>query len=591
MMSSSYRGAVYFTTETRRLHRDSQSKPLRASVPPLCLCGEITICLFFLLFFLTIMPTKAQTPALQSRAERSNYEETSRYEDVMSFLQALQKQTKLLRVESFGKTEEGRDLPLMIMGNPVVKTPQEAHASGKPIVFVQANIHAGEVEGKEAMQHLARRLALGDLRPLLDKLVILIAPIYNADGNEKISTNNRTAQHGPIEGVGTRENANRLDLNRDYMKMEAIEARALVGLFNRWDPHLIVDLHTTNGSYHGYHLTYAPMLNPNADARLISFERDKMLPAITDALLKQHKFRTYYYGNFTTKDALRFEFENFQSQRQEGKEKVWSTFDHRPRFGNNYAGLRNRLTILSEAYSYLDFRGRVAVTEAFVEEIYKYCAAHGKEIVTLLKRVDKDTVARKTAEFGVAFEHKALDQPVEILVGEVVRKQNPRSGKMMVTMVEDKITPVKMLDYGLFAAKRNVAVPRAYLLRNEAGMKPILEKLKAHGLVMEELTKPMSLEVESFVIDKFTRATRVFQGHREITIKGHPQAQKVDFPAGSLVISTAQPLAKLAFYLLEAESDDGLVAWNFLDDYLGDGKVYPIYKLTKQTKLTTRVAR
>ncbi|MBS1806799.1 MAG: M14 family metallopeptidase [Acidobacteria bacterium] len=537
------------------------------------------------------MPAKAQTDALKSRAESSNYEETSRYDDVMNFIAALQRQTKLLRVESFGKTEEGRDLPLMIMASPMVATPQAAQASGKAVIFVQANIHAGEVEGKEAMQHIARRIALGDLRPLLDKLVILIAPIYNADGNEKISLNNRTAQNGPIAGVGTRENANRLDLNRDYMKMEAAEARALIGLFNRWDPHLIVDLHTTNGSYHGYHLTYSPMLTPNADARLISFERDKMLPAITEAMQKQHQFRTYYYGNFSTKDALQYEFENFQAPRQEGKEKVWATFDHRPRYGNNYAGVRNRLTILSEAYSYLDFRGRVAVTEAFVEEIYKYSAAHAKEIVALLKRVDKDTVSRKTAELGIEFESKALDQPVEILVGEVVKKQNPRSGKMMTTMIEDKVTPVKMLDYGLFAAKRNVAVPRAYLLRNEPGMKTIIEKLKLHGIVMEELTKPASIEVESFMIDKFTRATRVFQGHREISIKGHAQSEKVDFPAGTLVIQTAQPLAKLAFHLLEAESGDGFVAWNFLDDYLGDGKVYPIYKLTKNTKLVGKVAR
>ena len=545
----------------------------------------------FCVLLTTTMPTKAQDNSLKSRAELSNYEETSRYADVMSFIAALQKQTKLLRVESFGKTEEGRALPLMIMASPMVATPQAAHASGKPIVFVQANIHAGEVEGKEAMQHIARRLATGDLRPLLDKLIILIAPIYNADGNEKISVNNRTAQNGPVAGVGTRENANRLDLNRDYMKMETVEARALIGLFNAWDPHLIVDLHTTNGSYHGYHLTYSPMLNPNADARLTSFERDKMLPAITDKLLKQHKFRTYYYGNFTTKDALRFEFENFQAKQQEGKEKVWSTFDHRPRFGNNYAGLRNRLTILSEAYSYLDFRGRVAVTEAFVEEIYKYSAAHAKEIVALLKSVDKDTVARKVTELGVEFDNKALAQPVEILVGEVEKKENPRSGKMMTAMIEDKFTPVKMLDYGLFAAKRKAAVPRAYLLRNEPGMKPILEKLKAHGIAIEELTKPMSIEVESFVIDKFTRSTRVFQGHREITIKGHTQAATVDFPAGSMVIQTAQPLARLAFHLLEAESDDGFVAWNFLDDYLGDGKVYPLYKLTKEPKLVSKVAR
>ena len=297
--------------------------------------------------------------------------------------------------------------------------------------------------------------------PLLDKLVILIAPIYNADGNERINVTNpsdgkviynRTAQNGPIGGVGTRENAKGMDLNRDYMKLESPEANALVGLMNRWDPHLTVDLHTTNGSYHGYHLTYSPTLNPNADARLIAFGRNRMLPAITRTLLKQHKFRTYYYGNFATKERMNRELDNFEIQRSgqaampadKPETKIWRTFDHKPMFGNNYVGLRNRLTILSEAYSYLDFKGRVAVTEAFVEEIFKYSALHAAEISALIKRVDADAVRGKLPAKGVAFEIKPLDKPVSILVGEVKKVKNPRNGRDMTTMVEDKFTPTVM---------------------------------------------------------------------------------------------------------------------------------------------------
>src|SRR5262245_26179182 len=173
----------------------------------------------------TNMP-RSHDNQLKSRAEQTNFEETSRYEDVLRFIAELQKRTDKLRVESFGKTVEGRDLPLMIFADPPISQPREARASGKPIVFIQANIHAGEVEGKEAMLHLSRRIATGDLKTLLAKLIILVAPIYNADGNEKISTNNRTAQNGPIDGVGTRENAKGFDLNRDYMKLETPEANS-----------------------------------------------------------------------------------------------------------------------------------------------------------------------------------------------------------------------------------------------------------------------------------------------------------------------------------------------------------------------------
>jgi len=541
--------------------------------------------------------TKAQDDQLKSRAEMTNYEETSRYADVVRFIGELQKREPRLRVESFGESQEGRALPLLVFADPPVAHPREARASGKPVVFIMANIHAGEVEGKEAMLHLARRIATGDLRTLLDKLIILIAPIYNADGNERISLENRTQQNGPIGGVGTRENAKGLDLNRDYMKLESPEARSLIRLFNRWDPHLTVDLHTTNGSYHGYHLTYAPTLNPNADPRLIAYERDKMLTAITRAMLTRHKFRTYYYGNFGYQESINRELLRFgEATPKEGekeKTKIWRTFDHRPMFGNNYVGLRNRLTILSEAYSYLDFRGRVEVTAAFVEEIFKYSAAHAEEIVQLTKRVDEEMVQRalgaKPIQFGVDFELKPLPKPVEILVGEVKKQKNPRSGREMVAMVEDKFTAVRMPDYGLFAATKTATLPRAYLLRAEAKLRPVIEKLIAHGLAVEELTEPLAAEVESFVIEKVSRASRTFQGHQEIELTGHAQKESLTFPAGSILVRAAQPLAPLAFYLLEAESDNGLVAWNFLDAYLEKGKVYPVYKLLQEPRVASRL--
>lgn len=551
----------------------------------------------FLLLTPTIAMPKTQDNLPKSRAELTNYEETSRYEDVLRFIAELQKTTDKLRVETFGKTEEGRELPLMIFANPPISQPREARASGKPVVFIQANIHAGEVEGKEAMLHLSRRIVAGDLKILLDKLVILVAPIYNADGNEKIDVKNRTAQNGPIGGVGTRENAKGMDLNRDYMKLESPEANALVGLMNRWDPHLTVDLHTTNGSYHGYHLTYSPTLNPNADARLIAFGRNKMLPAITRTLQTKHKFRTYFYGNYATKERMNRELDNFEIQRSgraaqpadKPETRIWRTFDHKPMFGNNYVGLRNRLTILSEAYSYLDFKGRIAVTEAFVEEIFKYSALHAAEITALIKRVDEDAIRGKLPAKGVAFEIKPLNKPVSILVGEVKKVKNPKSGKDMTAMIEDKFTPTLMPDYGLFAATKSNEVPRAYIFKNEAGLKTVLAKLQAHGVNIEELTEPLNTEAESFVIDSVNKAARAFQGHAEVKLKGHAQKETINFPAGSILVRTTQPLASLIFYLLEAESDDGFVRWNFLDAYLEKGKTYPIYKLTGEVKAASRL--
>lgn len=531
-----------------------------------------TISLIAALSLLSLM-CQAQDGVLKSRAELTNYEETSRYDDVLRFFGELQTRSPLVRIEIFGHSVEGRALPLVILSDPPISDPRDARASGKPIVFVFANIHAGEVEGKEALQHLARRIVLGDMRSLLDKLIILIAPIYNADGNEKINVMNRTAQNGPLGGVGVRENSKGLDLNRDYMKLESPEAQSLVRLFNRWDPHLTVDLHTTNGSYHGYHLTYSIPLNPTIDPRIIAYHREKMMPAIAKALLAQHKFRSYYYGNF----------EGFANKPGEPDKRRWEAFTHQPRIGQNYVGFRNRLAILSEAYSYLDFRRRVEVTEAFVEEILKYSAAHGAEMSQLANQVDLETIKRGLAgpplRMGVEYELKALAKPVEILVGEVTKVKNARSGRDMTVMTEDKFTKVAMQDFGLFAAKRSVPTARAYLFRREDGTRAVIEKLLQHGIAVEELTAPLTTEVESFVIDSVKKAGRAFQGHVAVTLTGKYKKETITFLAGSIIVRAAQPLGTLAAYLLEPESDDGLTSWNFLDAYLAEGKVHPVYKV------------
>ncbi len=515
-----------------------------------------------------------------TRAELTNYEQTSRYDDVIRFCEELGRLSPSVRVDNFGKTEEGRNLPLLVLSDPPVTSRSDAARAGKPVIFIMANIHAGEVEGKEASLDIARRIAVGDLKPVLKNLVVLIAPIYNADGNERISPTNRTAQNGPVAGVGTRENAKGLDLNRDFIKLESAEARSLVRLLNTWDPHLTVDLHTTNGSYHGYHLTYAPSLNPNTSPQLINFSREIMLPRIGRAVEQKHKFRTYYYGNFATREALTRELNSFPATVPDAntdrtvETRVWRTFDHRPRFGNNYVGLRNRLTILSEAYSYLEFSRRVAVTAAFVEEILRFSSDNKAAILKLTAAVDAQAHAGKSGPQGVEFSLSTSPKPVNILVGEVTRVRNPRSDREMTVMIEDKFKPVSMIEYGTFAATRTSTMPSAYIFRDTKVRQLLLE----HGVVVDVLDKPTRIEVDAFHISEVNRAARAFQGHQEVRLKGLWKREAITFEAGAFVVRTAQRLAPLAFYLLDAESDDGLVTWNFLDEHLGQGRVFPIYR-------------
>ncbi|HEY7501427.1 MAG TPA: M14 family metallopeptidase [Vicinamibacterales bacterium] len=509
---------------------------------------------------------------LQTRPERTNFEETSRHDDVANFLKAIAAKSPLVRVMTFGTTEEGRPMPLVTLSNPAVARPGDKPA-GRPVVFLLANIHGGEVEGKEAVQVLMRRFTGGDLRPLLDRMVIAIAPNYNADGNEAIDVQNRTAQYGPIAGVGRRENAKGLDLNRDYMKLESAEARALAGAFTAWDPHLVVDLHTTNGSYHGYHLTHSIPLNLSLSKTTLEYHRERMMPAIMKSLEANHKIRSYYYGNFGRGGAA------------PGELRRWNSFDHRPRAGQNYVGFRNRLTILSEAYSYLSFKRRIEVTERFVEEILKYVDGHRAEIVALTKALDADWMkrAKGTEEMplGVEYQMTPLDKPVQILVGEVKQELNPRNQRNMTVAIEDSYKPETMQDYAYFTPTRSVPMARAYVIPEGAAFQPIVEKLRQHGIAVDELKAPLTTEVTSFIVDAIEKSGKPFQGHNEVKLKGKYVAEKATIPAGSRVVRLAQPLGLLAAYLLEPESDDGLTNWNFLDQWLEAGKPAPIRKIMR----------
>ena len=524
-----------------------------------------------------------QNEDLRSRAERTDYAETSRYADVMEFISGLQRTSSAVKVETFATTNEGRALPLVILSKPAVDSPSQAARLGKPVVFIMANIHAGEVEGKEASLHLMRDIVSGPLASLLNKVILLVAPIYNADGNEKIDINNRTAQNGPKGGVGTRENAKQMDLNRDFIKLESPEARGLIqGVFNRWDPHVVIDLHTTNGSYHGYALTYSPSLNPNTDQRIISFARDRLLPDVTKTMRTRHKYQTYFYGNFADERNPQRELGGDAAKQS----KVWATFDHRPRFGNNYVGLRNRIAILSEAYSYLDFRRRVDVTGKFVRTLLDNIAARSAEIVNLVGEVDRYSVDSGTTMgneqgFGVAFELRASPKPVEILVGGVNKVVDPRTGKPRFEAT-DEATPVKMTEYGEFKATRRMKPAVEYILKPRH--RRVVDLLLAHGIVVEQTRKEEALEVEQLVVTNVSRAARTFQGHRETRLNVSVTNTREVFPEGSFIVSTRQSKAALVAYLLEGESDDGLANWNYFDEELEQKPgastpiVYPVYR-------------
>jgi hypothetical protein len=500
-------------------------------------------------------------PVPATRAERTNYLETSRYADVVAFLDSLKALGADYAFGSIGKTFEGRDIPYVVASRPLVRTPAEARATGRPIVYVQGNIHAGEVEGKEALLAMLRDLAFTKGPSVLDSIVLIAVPIYNADGNERFGPQEkqRSEQNGP-ELVGQRPNAQGLDLNRDYVKAEAPETRASLAMFDAWNPDVFVDLHTTDGSFHGYALTYSPSLNPAA--LLGDFSRD-LLAELRRRVRVRHGYETFDYGNFNDAFGSEVSVDTVHSG--------WYTYDHRPRFGTNYFGLRQHVAILSEAYSHDPFERRVKSTYAFTKELLSLVAErrHAPEFTALAASAKLGFPIRS------ALPPTAPAQPVtyEILerTGDSSRTQ-PGVPRGLRRTGEFRTRPMPVFDRFVPTLRR--PLPEAYLL--DPADTATIARLARHGIGVGTAAPVRGL-VEEFVVDSIVRSTRPFQGHHEVRLVGRWRPATRE--RGPMVRVRNGPLSVLAMYLLDPESDDGFATWNAFDAVLAAGSAYPVLRV------------
>jgi hypothetical protein len=497
---------------------------------------------------------KGSAHAPLTRAESSGYRETSTHADVLKFIEAVRELAgERLYITDFGATPEGRILPLLVLSSGRHFTPREALDSGLPIVLVQCGIHAGEVEGKEAALMLVRDILSGRHGELLRHLTLLVVPLFNADGNDRIDAEHRKleiehlrGQIGPPGGVGTRENAAGINLNRDYMRQEGAEMRLMQSrVCQPWNPHLVIDCHTTNGSIHRFAMTYdIPHVVDSGRREPIEFMRARLLPAVQAAVKANDGLDSFWYGNFL---------------RDEGGQGLgWITYPHHPRFGGNYRGLTNRLDLLLETYSYLPFAERVRTTYGFLRETLHYVAAHGEVIMDLL-----GACGEPPPQIAVRYRLEAFedcDAPI------LTREPYALSGAPIEVTVPH---------FARFLGEQVVKRPLAYAVPQHTA-----DHLARHGLQIAEPRGPLHVNADVATVQRQVavegRGILEAQSatHLDVQFSTHRRLLPPDWR----LVYTGQQRGAIAVYLCEAGSDDGLVACGLLDR-IAPGSEFPAWRV------------
>lgn len=495
-----------------------------------------------------------------TRAEATGYRETSLHADVMAFVHALaDRGDPRLHLTSFGHSPGGRELPLLVLSTRGVKTPDDARRSGLPTVLMLDGIHPGEVEGKEASLALVRDALDGKrLAGALEHMTLLVAPLFNPDGNDALDPANRrldlrslSGQIGPV--VGTRTQSHGINLNRDYLRMSAPEMR----LFQQrvcqpWAPDLTVDNHATNGSVHRFHMTVdTPHTTAAGRPEPVAFVRERLVPDVIAAVRKRG-FDSGWYGNFVEDERALDAGAPIDGTGRVGE--GWMTYPHHPRFGSNYRGLTNRLDLLLECYSYLPFEERVHTASAWQIEILEWVARHRddvRQIVAASERPRDRIAVRSTLERS--------PEPVTVLT------RTPRT-------LEGEPTEVVLPYFGSFTGSVVVDRPAAYLVPPT-----LAEHLRLHGLRVEPAEGSVEVEVATVVGAGAQGGRGILEAGSTADLAVEWRTERRAVPQGWSRVPTDQPSAAVAVYLCEPESDDG-AAENGLVPVPAVGAEYPVWR-------------
>ena len=485
-------------------------------------------------------------------AEAAQFRTTPSYAQTLAYLQRLQQTAPgKIKLETFGMTPQGRPMTVVIASDDGSFTPDAARAAHKAVVLVQAGIHPGEIEGKDAGLMLLRDIAVSGRYPhLLDHVVLIYIPVYNVDGHEHSSPYNRINQNGP-ESMGFRGQAQYLNLNRDYIKAEAPETLAWLKLWQTWLPDFLIDIHTTDGADYQYDLTWYTEDPHKLDPVIAAWQRKLMEQAIPA------------YEKLGHLASIYLEFKDGRDPR-----KGIENFGSGPRFSTGYAALQNRPGLLIETHMLKSYAVRVHAVYDLLRVVLDDINRNPSGLLTATSQADADTVARTGdahAQVPLTFKRDPAPTPFELKGYAFTQTHSDISNDSWIQYDPNKPVTYRIDNWNGLLPDVSVTPPVAYVVPGE--WKTIIDKLDAHGIAYRRIGHPMKeVDATAYRLDQPTWAARPFEGHlmlHSFTLHAHPV--EVTLPAGSVIVPMNQRAANVAIELLEPQAPDSLLHWGYLD--------------------------
>jgi hypothetical protein len=521
-------------------------RPTKSALLALVLLGVFCLCNLQRVWAAPKTMPDRSSKAWPTPAEESKFTRTPRYEQTVRWLERLDGASNQVHMFDFGRSSQGRALKALVLSSEGVKTPEAAHATGKPVLLIQAAIHPGENEGKDTLMALARDITVGGESTYLEHVVLVLIPIFNVDGHERFSPYNRINQNGP-EAMGWRTTAQNLNLNRDFVKADSPEMQAWLRLWQQWHPDLLVDMHNTNGADYQYEMTWAFETQENIAPELATWQKKVFDQQVKPALLKQG-WKIGFYVSLKESD-------NPKAGLTEGASSA--------RFSVGYAAASGRPGLLLETHMLKDFRTRTRVNEALLREML---VAIGRDPGALKRAVSKAAAERFAPGSDVPLAFGLSEQtelsmflglayqrvPSELSGGQWTQYDPKKPETMQIPVQRDVIVTATAK-----AAAAYVLPPQWHA---------VSERLQLHGVQMQRLEQVQQLNAERYRFTKVAWAPRPFEGRHSIAeLESQLESGRESIPAGSWLIPMAQPKARLIAQMLEPQAPDSFLRWGFFD--------------------------